>query len=309
VTRLIKNTLSSHALSQNSQHHDSSRPATMPPSQQKIFTKAAFELVSVLLFGAAFFVVHNQEPFQRGFYCDDESLLHPYPGSQKFPATLAFIWSVAWLLIVIPVELFRNSQIKTKQLTAGTVPLPWLVLDLYRVFGHFVQGALATLLITEVAKVSIGRLRPHFLYLCGPNTTICKSNPDKFWGTTSEELREVCQNYENFGNLSFENDSAGIPIPLTEDEFVKKMREARLSFMSGHTSTSFYAALFLILYFQARLDRCLPEKGPKECIRTALKAFRPLIQTHQTNFDKGMLDGLGPLDFLLPGQRLLPPPA
>merc|ERR1712130_100818 len=93
------------------------------------------------------------------------------------------------------------------------------------------------------------------------------------------ELREVCQNYQDFGQLSFENDSAGIPIPLTEDEFVKKMREARLSFMSGHTSTSFYAALFLILYFQARLDRCLPEKkGPKECIRTALKAFRPLIQ-------------------------------
>ena len=223
----------------------------MPPSQPQIFTKAAFELVSVLLFGVAFLVVHNQEPFQRGFYCDDEALMHPYPGSQKFPATLAFIiWSVVFVLIVIPVELFRNSQIKTQKLTAGRLPLPWLVLDLYRVLGHFIQGALATLLITEVAKVSIGRLRPHFLFLCHPDSSMCKDNPDKFWGTNPEELKEVCTNYADFGKLSFQNNSDGTPIPLTEPEFNKKMREARLSFMSGHTSTSFYAALFLILYFQ-----------------------------------------------------------
>ena len=38
--------------------------------------------------------------------------------------------------------------------------------------------------------------------------------------------------------------------------------------------------MFTISYFQlqARLDRCPPEKGTKECIRTCLKAFRPLIQ-------------------------------
>jgi phosphatidate phosphatase len=177
------------------------------------------------------------------------------------------------------VELFRNSQIRTKNLAAGRVTIPWLILDLYRVLGHFVQGALATVLITEVAKVSIGRLRPHFLYLCGPDKNKCKDFPDKFWGTNPVELREVCTNYANFGTaLTFQNDTAGNPLYLTELEFDKKMREARLSFMSGHTSTSFYAALFLILYFQARLDRCLPEKGTKECIRTCLKAFRPLIQ-------------------------------
>jgi len=239
-----------------------------PPSQQQIFTKAAFELVSVCLFGAAFLVVHNQEPFQRGFYCDDESLLHPYPGDQQFPATLAFIiWAVVFALIVIPVELFRNSQIKTKKLAAGRLTLPWLVLDFYRVFGHFVQGALATLLITEVAKVSIGRLRPHFLFLCNPDPLKCKPDSDKFWGTTESDLEDVCLSYQDVRPLNF-----------TVPELSKKMREARLSFMSGHTSTSFYAALFLILYFQARLDRCPPEKGTKECIRTCLKAFRPLIQ-------------------------------
>lgn len=251
----------------------------MPPTPQQIFTKAAFELVAVIAFGAGFLVVHNQDPFVRGFYCDDEALKHPYTEPQRFPADLAFvIWLIVFVLIVIPVELFRNSQIRTKNLTAGRVPLPWLVLDLYRVLGHFVQGFLATLLITEVAKVSIGRLRPHFLHLCGVDKNKCENQPDKFWGTTPAELKGVCTNFQNFGELTFSNDTEGNPTFLSEPEFKKMMREARLSFMSGHTSTAFYAALFLILYLQARLDGCLPEKGPKEGIRTCLKAFRPLIQ-------------------------------
>merc|ERR1711971_997133 len=258
---------------------DSVHCPTMPPTPQQIFTKAAFELVAVLAFGAGFLVVHNQDPFVRGFYCDDEALKHPYTVPQRFPADLAFvIWLIVFVLIVIPVELFRNSQIRTKKLTAGRVPLPWLLLDLYRVLGHFVQGFLATLLITEVAKVSIGRLRPHFLDLCGVAKEKCEEKPDKFWGTTPAELKEVCTNFQNFTLLSFQNDTDGISVFLTEPEFTKMMREARLSFMSGHTSTAFYAALFLILYLQARLDGCLPEKGPKEGIRTCLKAFRPLIQ-------------------------------
>ena len=223
----------------------------MPPSPQQIFTKAAFELVAFLLFGAGFLVVHNQEPFQRGFYCDDETLMHPYTYNQRFPADLAFIiWTTVWLLVVIPVEVFRNRQIKTKNLKAGGVPLPWLILDFYRVLGHFVQGALATLLITEVAKVSIGRLRPHFLDLCSPDSVKCRDNPGKFWGTNEQELKDVCNNFQNFGQLTFQNDTDGNPIYLTEEQFDKKMREARLSFLSGHTSTSFYAALFLILYLQ-----------------------------------------------------------
>ena len=68
----------------------------MPPTPQQIFTKAAFELVAVIAFGAGFLVVHNQDPFVRGFYCDDEALKHPYTEPQRFPADLAF---VIWLIV------------------------------------------------------------------------------------------------------------------------------------------------------------------------------------------------------------------
>merc|ERR1711973_674964 len=87
-------------------------PQIRPPSKQQIITKAVFELIACAIFGVAFLVIHNQEPFQRGFYCDDETILHPYTENQKFPAVAAgIIWVVAFVAIVAPVELFRSCQI------------------------------------------------------------------------------------------------------------------------------------------------------------------------------------------------------
>merc|ERR1711973_226581 len=166
-------------------------PQIRPPSKQQIITKAVFELIACAIFGVAFLVIHNREPFQRGFYCDDEAILHPYAEAQKFPAvTAGIIWVVVWVAIVAPVELFRSCQITRPPCP---LPVPWIVLDVYRVLGHFVQGGFATVLITEVAKVSIGRLRPHFLDLCRPN---CPADePNKFLGTTKESLEAVCQSF------------------------------------------------------------------------------------------------------------------
>ena len=229
-------------------------PLTRPPTKQQIITKAVFELIACAIFGVAFLVIHNQEPFQRGFYCDDETILHPYAEDQKCPAVAAgIIWVVAFVAIVAPVELFRSCQITRPPCP---LPVPWIVLDVYRVLGHFVQGGLATILITEVAKVSIGRLRPHFLSLCKPDLSQCQlsyaddedSHSNKFVGTTEESLRKVCTSISLSEGPGFKLTNASEP--LSYDDLQTKMNEARLSFMSGHTSTSFYAAIFLILYLQ-----------------------------------------------------------
>ena len=216
-----------------------------PPTRDQVLTKAGFELAAIVLLGLLVLVVHLQSPFQRGFYCDDENLLHPYTQDQQFPtSTLGVIWTTTTLIIVIPVELYRNFQVKRpEKLTIHKVPLPWILLDLYRVLGHFFQGGLATLLITEVAKVNIGRLRPHFLYLCKP--TCDSNNVNTFLGTTQDDLEEVCTSLTEDAQ-----DSEGEGVSLKREELLGQMREARLSFMSGHTSTSFYAAFFLILYLQ-----------------------------------------------------------
>ena len=58
-----------------------------------------------------------------------------------------------------------------------------------------------------------------------------------------------------------------------------QLHEARLSFLSGHSSFSFYCATFLIVYLQARLTT-FPECSTKWVLLTyrVLKVFRPFIQ-------------------------------
>ena len=216
-----------------------------PPTRDQVLTKAGFELAAIVLLGVLVLVVHLQSPFQRGFYCDDENLLHPYTQDQQFPtSTLGVVWITTALIILIPVELYRNFQVKRpEKLTIHKVPLPWILLDLYRVLGHFLQGALATVLITEVAKVNIGRLRPHFLCLCKP---ACDSEDvNTFLGTTQDDLEEV---YTSLTEDAEDYDGEGVA--FKREELLGQMREARFSFMSGHTATSFFTAFFLILYLQ-----------------------------------------------------------
>ena len=216
-----------------------------PPTRDQVLTKAGFELAAIVLLGVLVLVVHLLSPFQRGFYCDDENLLHPYTQDQQFPtSTLGVVWITTALIILIPVELYRNFQVKRpEKLTIHKVPLPWILLDLYRVLGHFLQGALATVLITEVAKVNIGRLRPHFLCLCKP---ACDSEDvNTFLGTTQDDLEEV---YTSLTEDAEDYDGEGFA--FQREELLGQMREARFSFMSGHTATSFFTAFFLILYLQ-----------------------------------------------------------
>ena len=42
---------------------------------------------------------------------------------------------------------------------------------MFHAFSLFVLGIAITLLLTEVGKRSVGRLRPHFLAVCKPNWT------------------------------------------------------------------------------------------------------------------------------------------
>ena len=59
----------------------------------------------------------------------------------------------------------------------------------------------------------------------------------------------------------------------------KQLHEARLSFLSGHSSFSFYCGTFLIVYLQARLSN-FPACSSKYVSLTyrLLKVFRPFIQ-------------------------------
>uniref|UniRef100_A0AC35TJB0 AcidPPc domain-containing protein n=1 Tax=Rhabditophanes sp. KR3021 TaxID=114890 RepID=A0AC35TJB0_9BILA len=89
---------------------------------------------------------------------------------------------------------------------------------LARCFGI---GILFALLNT--AKITIGRLRPHFLAVCMPNVDIRNCLPNTFI------TEYVCTNPDT-----------------------KKVKDSRVSFPSNHSAFSFYTAVFIACYYHRR---------------------------------------------------------
>ncbi|XP_021938567.1 hillarin isoform X6 [Zootermopsis nevadensis] len=110
----------------------------------------------------------------------------------------------------------------SKLVLFGWTPYLWMV-QCYTYVGAFLFGAGMEHVTVEVAKRLVGRLRPHFLAACVPLGLNC-----------------------NFISHNYITDY----ICLGNDDLIK---EARMSFPSGHSSLSFYAATFTIMYLQIRM--------------------------------------------------------
>ena len=162
----------------------------------------------------------NITPFQRGFFCGDHTLKYPYIENETIPQYMCLL---IWILIS------GITFLTTQILNRST-----FVKDVQRM----ITGLLCCILITDVAKYSVGRLRPHFLTLCNPDyNNVCFDGEAYYSDGEGEFLNEFYQKYVN------END-------VCDNEKSHLLHEARLSFMSGHASFSFYCATFLIMYLR-----------------------------------------------------------
>ena len=126
----------------------------------------------------------------------------------------------------------------------------------YRIIAYFAVGALFTTLTTELAKHRVGRLRPYFLYVCKPDLT--------------DELCLDSNGYQKF--VTFDETGTGTEHctgtaeEFGEHDYEKLIREARKSFLSGHSSFSFYCATFIIMYLHSRLSSDARQGlEPKRC--------------------------------------------
>lgn len=167
----------------------------------------------------------------RGFFCNDESIRYPYTRHPAVPMWLLvvgsfFIPTISMLLGNLYERYYKKRpDCARKRVTlcrkSLTIP-PWLSRMLYHL-RWFLIGCLLTVVLTDVCKVTIGRLRPHFISICKPNFT-------QFNCT----------------------DSLGYPVYVTDfrctgdDE--KEIHDSHLSFPSGHSSFSTYSFVFLLLY-------------------------------------------------------------
>ena len=208
------------------------------------------------------FLSGTKEPFHRGFYCDDQTIKHPVY-DEEIPLSIAFvIWAVIVFTLIPAIELLHITVFEHLS-PAPIKRMPWLFIELYRILGYFILGALFTLLTTEMAKFKIGRLRPYFLTVCDPDFTDTKCKDEHGYNIFVEAGKYKCRGEE------------------------EAVREARKSFLSGHTSLSFYTAIFLIIYIQVRCRKMSSEyydDSKRDSVRTCrilfsgMKIVRPFLQ-------------------------------
>ena len=104
-------------------------------------------------------ITGKKQPFQRGFFCDDESLKYPVKTETISNGECFIIWASIGLALVVTVEILYHNVYATSFETNHRLftSMPWVVVELYRVLGACFLGGLFTYTTTELAKFQVGR--------------------------------------------------------------------------------------------------------------------------------------------------------
>uniref|UniRef100_A0A3B3V6S3 Phospholipid phosphatase 3 n=1 Tax=Poecilia latipinna TaxID=48699 RepID=A0A3B3V6S3_9TELE len=197
--------------------------ASSPLSKNKLLSgHSGSGLMTILWPGLPFLVIETSavQPNRRGFYCDDESIRYPAKSREIVSDTLL---SATGILISI-LSIIIGESFRIFFMSEGTksfVGNPYFA-AFYKQIGLFAFGCAISLSFTNIAKVSIGRLRPNFIDVCKPDFSTINCS----MGYITEYK---CQGPES------------------------QVLEARKSFFSGHASFSMYTMLYLVFYLQSRL--------------------------------------------------------
>ncbi|CAH1796030.1 unnamed protein product [Owenia fusiformis] len=159
-------------------------------------------------------------PVRRGFWCDDETIRYPFSRHGTVSTGMLFGCGIG-----IPIGfILLNEMIRyafRRPYPCGTPCMKLQITTTGRVIGIFMFGSLLTLTITDIMKMSSGRLRPCFLYMCRPNVNLANC--------TGFITDYECEN---------------------KSPWVAEMRK---SFPSGHASFAMYSMMFLVLYIEKRI--------------------------------------------------------
>lgn len=175
---------------------------------------------------------YHVEPFKRGFFCDDESLMHPYSES-TVGSSLFYVGYGLPLATIIITEIWRLklSMDDKRELKLFGFQISCWVQNIYKYGGIFMFGNLVTIVLTDAGKRVVGRFRPHFINVCQP----IMAN-----GTT-------CANEINFHRYIVDFTCGN-----TESS-AERLNEMRLSFPSGHSSIAMFSMLFVAFYIHFRM--------------------------------------------------------
>ncbi|KAK3546346.1 hypothetical protein QTP70_025757 [Hemibagrus guttatus] len=183
---------------------------------------------SVSLAGLPFLIIESSavRPYRRGFYCSDDSI--KYPAKDGETITDGVLSAVGTLIVILSITIGESYRIHfLHEGSNAFVRNPYLS-ALYKQIGVFLFGCAISQSFTDIAKVSVGRLRPHFLDVCKPDFSRINCS----LGYITEYM---C---------------------MGEDSKVQEARHVHVhlmkSFFSGHASFSMYTMFYLAMYLQSR---------------------------------------------------------
>ncbi|XP_018560112.1 phosphatidic acid phosphatase type 2D [Lates calcarifer] len=162
-------------------------------------------------------------PYRRGFFCGDSSITYPYLEKEAIPDSLLIAGGIA--ITGLTIALGECYRVRFRGVHSRAFVRNRYVSCLYKELGSFLFGCCVGQSLTNMAKLSVGRLRPNFLSVC--NITYASINCAE--GTYVSQV--VCRQPNQ-----------------------KLVEEARKSFFSGHASFAMYTMLYLAFYLQARLS-------------------------------------------------------
>ncbi|XP_066468790.1 phospholipid phosphatase 3-like [Tiliqua scincoides] len=158
-------------------------------------------------------------PVRHGFFCNDSSINYPLQRAETVSDTVLI--SVGILTASIVIILGETCRVRNLPQSSRSIVSNRYVAALYKEIGAFLFGCTVGQSFTNMAKIAVGRLRPHFLAVCRPNFTHINCSAG------------YLEDYICTGGTSQE-------------------KEARKSFYSGHASFAMYAMMYLVFYLQAR---------------------------------------------------------
>lgn len=156
--------------------------------------------------------------------------MHPYHESTVQKSLGVIVFGVP-LVVILTTEFIcwkLNLYGPQQNIKLFNREIPRWVSNVYKNLIVFLFGMYVTLLVTDIGKRVVGRLRPHFMDVC---------HPVMLDGTNCTHAINLHRYIEDFKCTNNES---------TDD----MLSEMKLSFPSGHSSLSMYAMIFTALYLQ-----------------------------------------------------------
>ncbi|XP_076004356.1 phospholipid phosphatase 3-like [Genypterus blacodes] len=194
------------------------------PALSKRRLLVGLDLLCLFLASIPFFACELKalSPYRRGFMCGDPSITYPFHSTEAIPDELLIAGGI--VITGLTIALGECYRVRFRGVNSKAFVRNLYISCLYKELGCFLFGCCVGQSLTNMAKLSVGRLRPHFLSVCGVTYASLNCTPGTYVATVR------CHQSDH-----------------------RLEEEARKSFFSGHASFAMYTMLYLAFYLQARL--------------------------------------------------------